>query len=245
MSIYGEGRYRCAEHGLLAPQVRSDEQLAARGGSCAAPTCGAPLEPLPTGEDKPVRPMSIYAVNKRDHEEMFLAIGRAHRLPTVAMRFFNVYGDRQALSNPYTGVAAIFGGRLLNDNAPLVFEDGLQSRDFVTSPTSPPAASPRSKAAAPTTAPSTSAPASPTSVLDVARELARGLGKEHLQPEVVNKFRAGDIRHCSRTSRWRGRPSATHRVEFADGMRELLGWVATQQADRLGRRRVDGWPLPA
>src|SRR5438046_4238762 len=107
MSIYGEGRYRCSEHGLLAPRVRSDEQLDARDWELRCPTCERPLVPLPTGEDKPIQPMSIYAVNKRDHEEMFLSIGRAHRLPTVAMRFFNVYGERQALSNPYTGVAAI------------------------------------------------------------------------------------------------------------------------------------------
>jgi dTDP-L-rhamnose 4-epimerase len=174
--------------------------------------------------------MSIYAVNKRDHEEMFLAIGRAHRLPTVAMRFFNVYGDRQALSNPYTGVAAIFGGRLLNDNAPLVFEDGLQSRDFVhVSDIAAGCVAALEGGGADHRAVNLGTGVS-TSVLDVARELARP-GQEHLQPEVVNKFRAGDIRHCSRTSRWREElglraPGSSSR----DGMRELLGWVATQQA---------------
>jgi dTDP-L-rhamnose 4-epimerase len=231
MSIYGEGRYRCEQHGLLAPQVRSDEQLDARDWELHCPECGRALEPLPTGEDKPVQPMSIYAVNKRDHEEMFLAIGRAHRLPTVAMRFFNVYGDRQALSNPYTGVAAIFGGRLLNDKRPLVFEDGLQSRDFVHV----------SDIAAGCVAALETGGADyravnlgtgvPRSVLDVATELARGLGKEHLQPEIVNKFRAGDIRHCvADISLARETLGFEPKVAFADGMQELLGWVATQQA---------------
>jgi dTDP-L-rhamnose 4-epimerase len=231
MSIYGEGRYRCEQHGLLAPQVRSDEQLDARDWELHCPECGRVLEPLPTGEDKPVQPMSIYAVNKRDHEEMFLAIGRAHRLPTVAMRFFNVYGDRQALSNPYTGVAAIFGGRLLNDKRPLVFEDGLQSRDFVHV----------SDIAAGCVAALETGGADyravnlgtgvPRSVLDVATELARGLGKEHLQPEIVNKFRAGDIRHCvADISLARETLGFEPKVAFADGMQELLGWVATQQA---------------
>jgi dTDP-L-rhamnose 4-epimerase len=231
MSIYGEGRYSCSEHGLLAPQVRSDEQLDARRWELACPDCGRPLEPLATGEDKPVQPMSIYAVNKRDHEEMFLAIGRAHRLPTVAMRFFNVYGDRQALSNPYTGVAAIFGGRLLNDHAPLVFEDGLQSRDFVhVSDIAAGCVAALEGGGADHRAVNLGTGVS-TSVLDVARELARGLGKEHLQPEVVNKFRAGDIRHCfSDISLARETLGYAPRVEFADGMRELLGWVATQQA---------------
>ncbi|MDX6524148.1 MAG: dTDP-L-rhamnose 4-epimerase [Gaiellales bacterium] len=231
MSIYGEGRYRCADHGLLAPQVRSDEQLDARDWELHCPHCGRALEPLPTGEDKPIQPMSIYAVNKRDHEEMFLAIGRAHRLPTVALRFFNVYGDRQALSNPYTGVAAIFGGRLLNDKPPLVFEDGLQSRDFIHV----------SDIAAGCVAALETGGADyravnlgtgvPSSVLDVARELARGLGKEHLQPEVVNKFRAGDIRHCvADITLARETLGFAPTVAFADGMQELLAWVATQQA---------------
>jgi dTDP-L-rhamnose 4-epimerase len=231
MSIYGEGRYRCEQHGLLAPQVRSDEQLDGRDWELHCPECGRLLEALPTGEDKPVQPMSIYAVNKRDHEEMFLAIGRAHRLPTVAMRFFNVYGDRQALSNPYTGVAAIFGGRLLNDKRPLVFEDGLQSRDFVHV----------SDIAAGCVAALETGGADyravnlgtgvPRSVLDVATELARGLGKEHLQPEIVNKFRAGDIRHCvADISLARETLGFEPKVAFADGMKELLAWVATQQA---------------
>jgi dTDP-L-rhamnose 4-epimerase len=231
MSIYGEGRYRCEQHGLLAPQVRSDEQLDARDWELLCPQCGRVLEPLPTGEDKPVQPMSIYAVNKRDHEEMFLAIGRAHRLPTVAMRFFNVYGDRQALSNPYTGVAAIFGGRLLNDKRPLVFEDGLQSRDFVhVSDIAAGCVAALETGGADDRAVNLGTGA-PRSVLDVATELARGLGKEHLQPEIVNKFRAGDIRHCvADISLARETLGFEPKVAFADGMQELLGWVATQQA---------------
>ena len=230
MSIYGEGRYRCPLHGLVAPQVRSDEQLDRREWELVCDECGAALEPLPTDETKPIWPMSIYAVGKRDHEEMFLAIGRAHRLPTVAMRFFNVYGDRQALSNPYTGVAAIFGGRLLNDNAPLVFEDGLQSRDFIHV---------SDIAAGCITALETGGAdyravnlgtGVPTTVLDVARELARGLGKD-IQPEIVNKFRAGDIRHCvSDIALARELLGFEPKMRFDDGMRELLGWVATQQA---------------
>ncbi len=231
MSIYGEGRYRCPEHGLLAPQVRSDEQLDARDWELRCPTCTRPLEALPTGEDKPIQPMSIYAVNKRDHEEMFLSIGRAHRLPTVAMRFFNVYGDRQALSNPYTGVAAIFGGRLLNDNRPLVFEDGLQSRDFIhVSDIAAGCVTALETGGADDRAVNLGTGVS-SSVLDVARELARGLGKEQLEPEVVNKFRAGDIRHCfSDISLARETLGFAPKVAFADGMRELLSWVATQQA---------------
>src|SRR5690242_9450540 len=132
MSIYGEGQYRNPRTGEsgIAPGIRPESQLAARRWEVAAGD-GGPLEPEPTAETKPLRPTSVYAVNKRDHEELFLSVGAAYGIPAVALRFFNVYGERQALSNPYTGVAAIFSSRLLNDHAPLVFEDGRQTRDFI------------------------------------------------------------------------------------------------------------------
>src|SRR5438094_7211828 len=132
MSIYGEGQYRNSRTGEsgLAPGLRPEAQLAARNWDIQAED-GTPLEPEPTAETKPLRPTSIYAVNKRDHEEMALAVGAAYGIPAVALRFFNVFGERQALSNPYTGVAAIFATCLLNDRPPLIFEDGEQTRDFV------------------------------------------------------------------------------------------------------------------
>ena len=132
MSIYGEGQYRnprTARRGSR-PGLRPESQLAAKQWEPSADD-GGPLEPEPTAETKPLRPTSVYAVNKRDHEEMFLSVGAAYGIPTVALRFFNVYGARQALSNPYTGVAAIFASRLLNDHPPVVFEDGRQTRDFI------------------------------------------------------------------------------------------------------------------
>src|SRR3954454_20536919 len=131
MSIYGEGQYRNPVTGAngLAPWLRPEHQLAAREWDVLED--GVALEAEPTSELKPLRPTAIYAINKRDHEEMFLAVGAAYGLPAVALRFFNVYGERQSLSNPYTGVAAIFSSRLLNDRAPLVFEDGKQTRDFI------------------------------------------------------------------------------------------------------------------
>src|SRR6266550_769388 len=132
MSIYGEGQYRNPRTGEsgLAPWLRPESQLAAQEWEVFAAD-GTALEPEPTAETKPLRPTSIYAIGKRDHEEMVLAVGAAYGIPAVALRFFNVYGERQALSNPYTGVAAIFSSRLLNDRAPLMFEDGWQTRDFI------------------------------------------------------------------------------------------------------------------
>src|SRR5207245_6483393 len=92
---------------------------------------GRPLAPLPTPESKQPSLSSVYALNKYAQERLCLMIGKAYGIPTAALRFFNVYGPRQALSNPYTGVLAIFSSRLLNRKSPVIHEDGLQSRDYV------------------------------------------------------------------------------------------------------------------
>src|SRR5437763_3398825 len=131
MSIYGEGKYLCAQCGEVAPPLRSAEQLKARQWEVTCPVCGEALAPIATDESKLLQCPSIYALSKKDQEEMCLLYGRTYGLPVVALRYFNIYGARQALSNPYTGVLAIFASRLLNGNPPLIFEDGRQMRDFV------------------------------------------------------------------------------------------------------------------
>src|SRR5438270_8203542 len=132
MSIYGEGKYICRECGEVAPPPRSTQQLRQKSWQTCCPDCGRELKPVPTDESKPLQCTSIYALSKKDQEEMVLLFGRTYDVPVVALRYFNIYGSRQALSNPYTGVAAIFASRLMNGNPPLVFEDGLQMRDFVS-----------------------------------------------------------------------------------------------------------------
>ena len=231
MSIYGEGAYDCASCGRVYPALRPDEQLAAREWEMRCPRCGQPVQARPTDEEKPLAPTSIYAVTKRDHEEMFLAVGRAYRLPTVALRYFNVYGPRQALSNPYTGVAAIFSSRLLNGRAPVVFEDGEQARDFTHV---------RDIVQANVLAMESDAgdyevfnvgTGVPTSVRRVAELLAQHLGVD-AAPEIVQQFRAGDIRHCyadvSKIQRLLGyQPS----VRFEDGLDDLVVWAREQRPD--------------
>jgi dTDP-L-rhamnose 4-epimerase len=232
MSIYGEGQYRNPRTGEsgLAPWLRPEEQLAAREWDIRGED-GTVLEPEPTSESKSLRPTSIYAINKRDHEEMFLAIGAAYGIPAVALRFFNVYGERQALSNPYTGVAAIFSSRLLNDRAPLVFEDGNQTRDFidVRDITRCCALALRKDGADGRTV--NVGTGVPTSVAQVAETIARGLGKD-VGPEVVGKYRAGDIRHCYAD------PSLAEQllgfraeIPFEAGMQDLLEWLEGQEAE--------------
>jgi dTDP-L-rhamnose 4-epimerase len=231
MSIYGEGQYlnpSTGERGI-APGLRSEAQLAARSWEIEAED-GTLLEPEPTAESKPLRPTSIYAVNKRDHEEMFLAIGTAYGIPTVALRFFNVYGERQALSNPYTGVAAIFASRLLNDNAPLVFEDGRQTRDFIDVRDIARCCSlalTRDGADGRTLNVGTG---TPTSVIDVAEVIARGLGKD-IEPEIANQYRAGDVRHCFADTRLATELLGFEaEIRFDTGMADLLAWLETQEA---------------
>jgi dTDP-L-rhamnose 4-epimerase len=232
MSIYGEGLYRCPAEGTEhAPPPRGDAQLERREWEVACPSCGAPLEPLPTPESKPLAPASIYAIGKRDHEEMTLVWGRAYGVPATALRFFNVYGPRQALSNPYTGVAAIFASRLLNGRPPVIFEDGGQSRDFVH-------VSDIVEGVVAALEPGHGdgeainlGTGAFTSVRDVAEVLGRELGVE-LAPEIRESFRAGDIRHCvADVGRARELLGYAPRVRFADGMRELAGWLTSQEAD--------------
>jgi dTDP-L-rhamnose 4-epimerase len=229
MSIYGEGAYQVPSTGnVVAPPPRSHERLAARHWELTMD--GEDLIPVATTEEKPLRPASIYAINKRDHEEMFLAVGQAIQIPTVALRLFNAYGSRQALSNPYTGVAAIFISRLLNDQPPLVFEDGRQKRDFVHVGDV--------ANAFVTVLESESAvwdvfnvgSGSPISIAEMAGTLARMLDKS-IVPEYLGKYRVGDVRHCfadiSKIERTFGvRPQRS----FDDGMQELITWVSQAKA---------------
>src|SRR5215831_1633318 len=232
MSIYGEGQYRNPRTGELglAPWIRPEAQLAEREWDLLGDD-GLPLEPEPTAETKPLRPTSIYAINKRDHEEMFLATGAAYGIPAVALRFFNVYGERQSLSNPYTGVAAIFSSRLLNDNRPLVFEDGKQTRDFIDVRDIA-----RCCALALTQEGADGrtlnvGTGTPTSVVEVAETIARGLGKE-MEPEVVAKYRAGDIRHCyADTALAEQLLGFRAEIPFERGMQDLLQWLEGQEAE--------------
>jgi len=232
MSIYGEGQYRNPRTGEsgLAPWLRPEQQLAGREWDVLADD-GTPLEPEPTAETKALRPTSIYAINKRDHEEMFLAIGAAYGIPAVALRFFNVYGERQSLSNPYTGVAAIFSSRLLNDRAPLVFEDGQQTRDFIDVRDIARCcalALMQDGADGRTLNVGTGVP---TSIGAVAETIANGLGKE-VEPELVGKYRAGDIRHCyADTSLAQSLLGFRAEIGFEAGMQDLLAWLEGREAE--------------
>jgi dTDP-L-rhamnose 4-epimerase len=240
MSLYGEGLYRSASGELCAAAERSHEQLR-RGEWELAGDDGLPLQPVATPETKPPALASVYALSKFDQERLCLMIGRAYNIPVVALRFFNAYGPRQALSNPYTGVLAIFAARLLNDNPPKIFEDGLQQRDFVSiydlargcrlALETPQAAGEVFNIGS----------GEPHTVRDVALRLARVLGKEHLAPEILGKYRVGDIRHCyADIGKARRVLGYEPRVNLDEGLAELSAWLESQAAvDRVAQASAE------
>lgn len=231
MSIYGEGEYVCSDHGRMAPGPRPEEQLLARSWEMYCPSCGNEMRPVGTRETKPLIPTSIYAINKRDHEEMSIVVGAAYGIPTVALRFFNIYGPGQALSNPYTGVAAIFASRLLNGRPPILFEDGAQSRDFthVSDVVQGILLALESETAVGQAV--NLGTGRPVTVNGVARVIAAGLGLD-IEAERNDRYRAGDIRHCyADPARAQEMLGFVAQTRFEDGMAQLIDWLQDQRAD--------------
>ena len=230
MSIYGEGKYRCAEHGEMAPPPRELAQLRHKQWEPQCPVCNAELAPVPTDEAKPLQCTSVYALSKKDQEEICLLYGRTYGLPVVALRYFNIYGTRQALSNPYTGVAAIFASRLLNQRAPMVFEDGGQQRDFVSVHDIVQANLLALRKVEADGLAINIGSGSPISIREVGRTLGESLGVR-VEPEITDKYRAGDIRHCyADISLARRVLDYEPKYQFAEGIGELVEWLRSQTA---------------
>ncbi len=235
MSIYGEGKYQCPQCGVIFPKLRSEAQLRERCWELRCPDCMEELLPLATDEEKPLFPTSVYAISKRDQEDMCLAVGRAYGIPTVALRYFNTYGPRQALSNPYTGAVAIFSARILKGNPPLIFEDGLQSRDFI-----------HVKDIVRANLLALEKPEMDyevfnvgtgrrVTILDLAHIILNQLGRPDLEPQVVQRFRAGDIRHCyADISKVQRKAGYASRTSVEEGISDLVQWVM-EQSDVLDR----------
>jgi dTDP-L-rhamnose 4-epimerase len=240
MSLYGEGLQRDARGATFEPSSRPLEQLARRQWELLDARGERGL-PIPTPETKAASLESIYALSKFDQEKMSMMMGRAYGIPTVALRFFNVYGARQALSNPYTGVLAIFASRLLNGHRPMVFEDGQQRRDFVSVHDVVRAcvAALESDAAPGRVLNVGSGKA--RSVDEVARVMAAALGRPELEPELTGTYRMGDVRHCfADITAAREVLGYAPRVAFEDGVAELAQWLKRQVAeDRAPRAKAE------
>jgi dTDP-L-rhamnose 4-epimerase len=230
MSVYGEGLYRDEDGEIREPRDRTLEQLKL-GDWEVRDERGRILTPVPTPEDKRPALASVYALSKYDQERLCLILGRAYGIPAVALRFFNTYGPFQALSNPYTGVLSNFASRVLNGNAPLIFEDGLQRRDFVSvydvaracrlaleTPAAAGGAFNISSGVAMT-------------VKEVAERTVKAIGRSDIEPQTTGKYRAGDIRHCfADISLAREVLGWEPQVTLEKGLQDLANWLTGQTA---------------
>lgn len=232
MSIYGEGLYRTADGNVVEQAVRGDHRQT--GHWDPVDSNGRPLQPIPTPETKRPALASVYAISKYVQERLVLTVAPAYGMEATALRLFNVYGPGQALSNPYTGVLAIFSAALLNGNAPQVYEDGNQRRDFV-----------HVEDVAKAFVQALRSPAASGQVFNigsgtairiraVAEQIAAAMSRRDLRPVVMNKARAGDIRHCFADIRLAETALGfAPQRNFADSLPELAEWVRGQQtADR-------------
>ncbi|MEA2779906.1 MAG: dTDP-L-rhamnose 4-epimerase [Rhodospirillaceae bacterium] len=234
MSIYGEGLYENAA-GQPVEDVLRPFRYCVAGGWNPADADGEALVPVPTPEWKRPNLMSVYALTKYVQERLTLTLCPVYGMEGVGLRLFNVFGPGQALSNPYTGVLAIFASRLLNGKSPLIFEDGEQRRDFVHVDDAASAfilALERPDAAGEVF---NIGSGCDRSISNVARDLAEAMGRSSLLPELIGKARVGDIRHCfADITHARQRLGYEPRRNWADSLAELAEWVAGQGAvDRV------------
>jgi dTDP-L-rhamnose 4-epimerase len=240
MSIYGEGLYRDADGRKRIAPDRTIEQLKA-GDWEIRDEAGRPLTPIPTPEDKTPALASIYALSKYDQEQMTHLVSRAYGMRAVALRFFNTYGPYQALSNPYTGVLSNFAARVLNGKAPLIYEDGLQKRDFISVYDVANAcrlALENKKASGKSFNISSGEAAT---VKEIAERTIQAIGSRDLEPEITGRYRAGDIRHCfADISSARDVLGWKPKITMQEGLLDLAAWLDGQTAtDRVVEARVE------
>jgi dTDP-L-rhamnose 4-epimerase len=239
MSIYGEGLYKDPEGRICLAADRTMQQIKAQDWEVRN-EAGETLTPIPTPETKTPTLASVYALSKYDQEQMCMMIGRAYQIPTVALRFFNIFGPNQALSNPYTGVLAIFASRLLNNRPPLINEDGKQKRDFVSVYDVARAcrlALEKKEAAGGVF---NIASGTQYTVSELGERIARVLGK-NIAPEITGQYRAGDIRHCfADITSARELLGFEPYVSLEDGLADLASWLEGQIAsDRVAESRSE------
>jgi len=227
IGVYGEGAYECATHGPVAPTIRPEAQLAIRDWEQHCPHCGAHVRSVPTPEGKALYRDNIYSMTKYHQEEMVLLIGKTYGIPSVAPRFFNVYGPRQSLSNPYAGVAAIWLSRLLNGKQPIVFEDGGQLRDFVSIHDVVDCLVLMLEQPGADYLPVNVGSGQTITILEIATLLARLLGSP-IEPQVTQTGRKFDIRHnTADITRAQQTLGFAPKVTLDEGFSELIEWAKT------------------
>ncbi|EKD49324.1 MAG: hypothetical protein ACD_63C00180G0005 [uncultured bacterium] len=231
MSSYGEGLYKCSKCGVVQPKLRPVSQMEKHDWEPKCPKCGKELWAIPTSEDAKQNCNSVYAINKMDQEQLVLVTCGAYDIPAVALRYFNVYGPRQSLSNPYTGVAAIFMSRIKNGNRPVVYEDGLQTRDLISVHDVADAnvmAFENENANGQVFNVGTE---NPLPIKSIAENIAKMCDAD-IEPQINEEFRKGDVRHCyADISKIKKAIAFKPKVGFEDGMKELIEWSKTAESE--------------
>ncbi|MBU1727173.1 MAG: SDR family NAD(P)-dependent oxidoreductase [Candidatus Omnitrophica bacterium] len=240
VAVYGEGKYQCSKHGVVFPPIRPIEQMERKEWELKCPFCASELKALATDELTPVKPQKVYSVSKFDQERLVLGLGEEFGIPSAALRYFVTYGPRQSLSNPYTGLCSIFSTRLLNDLPAVVYEDGLQTRDFVYVKDVAAASvlvleSDKSDRQVYNVGTGNS-----LSVLDIAKTLSR-IYKKDIAPEIGGKFRPGEVRHIVADIAKLKSIGFKPKYTFEDGIREYVEWIRSQGdvKDYFSRAQTD------
>jgi dTDP-L-rhamnose 4-epimerase len=228
-TVYGEGKAKCSHCGVVYPLLRNETQLINKEWENKCPDCGLEIKPVLTDENNSFNSSSIYALSKQSQEQMSLLIGKTYGLNTTVLRFFLVYGTRQALSNPYTGVCSIFCNRLLNRKPPIVFEDGLQSRDFVHVNDVCQALVLAMENEAANGEIFNVGTGQPITIKEVAETISEKINPD-LRPEFNQQYRIGDIRHCvADISKIKNKLGYKPNINFKEGIDDLINWIRNNE----------------
>jgi dTDP-L-rhamnose 4-epimerase len=232
MAVYGEGKYLCRRCGVVYPPLRSINQMNLGQWEMECPNCLANVTPLPIDEEKPLAPTTIYGITKKEQEDLIMTVAKTFDIPAVILRYFTVYGPRQSLSNPYAGIFAIFISRILDGESPPIFEDGLETRDFVHVADVVNANILALKSDIDFGCFNVGT-GSPTSILSLASMLIRKLDSK-VSPIPSGKFRPGEVRHgfadISRISRELG---FQPRIKIEDGIDSEIKWLSSLSSSEI------------
>lgn len=228
VAVYGEGKYQCSSCGIVSPLPRSVQQLENNDWEVHCLTCDKILTPLPTDELKPVHPLMHYSQSKYDQERISLIMGEKTNIPVVALRYFLTYGPRQSPTNPYTGVCSLFATALLNNKKPIIYEDGSQTRDFVSVEDVADANLFVMEQDAANNKVFNVGTGIPTPIHDVATFIAHELGKDGLfekkQLEKKQAYRVGDVRHITADIQSLTTLGFTPRISLREGLQKYMQW---------------------
>lgn len=228
-AVYGEGKYACQKDGIVFPLARAEKDLDKSDYQIKCPLCGENVQPLPTDENSVLHPSSIYGITKQVQEQLFLTIGKSLNIPTVIFRYQNVYGAGQSLSNPYTGILAVFSTRIKNGNAIHIFEDGKESRDFISIDDIVKATILGIEKEEANNEIFNVGSGVMTDVLTVAETLKKAYQSKS-KIVLSGQYRLGDIRHnYADTRKIRQKLDFETEIDFITGIKKFTDWVNTQE----------------